>query len=78
MKISIDQPSMMSIVQDQKQNVVVGAEPQEARPEQRRTVHVEGRQGFLLGFQLRLFEQECLGLIVSDTRPGCKIFDDEG
>ena len=29
------------MVQDQEQDVVVGAEPQQAHPEQRRTAHVE-------------------------------------
>ena len=64
-------------MQDQKQDVVVGAEPQKARPEQRRTVHVEGCQGFSLGFQLCLFEQECLGADVSGGRLPCDILDNE-
>src|SRR5262245_55754238 len=65
------------IVQDQKQNIVVGAEPQETRPQQRCTLHVEGCQGFFLGFQLRLFEQECIGPSMSGRRQNCKIFDNE-
>ena len=65
------------MVQDQKQNVVVGTEPQETRPEQRRTRHIEWCPGLLLGSQLRLLEQQRLGAVVFGRRPGCKIFNDE-
>ena len=44
------------MVQDEKQDVVVGAEPQQAHPEQRRTAYVDGCPGFSFGFQLCLFE----------------------
>src|SRR5436309_7862667 len=66
------------MVQNQQQNVVVGAEPKEARAEQRRTRHVEGYPSFLLCSQLRPFEQQRRGAIVAGRYPGCNIFDDEG
>ena len=58
--------------------MVVGAEPQQACPEQRRAVGVDELQAFLLGCQLRLPEQERLNAGISDRRLGCEIFDDEG
>ena len=66
------------MVQDQKQDVVVGAEPQQAGPEQRRAAYVDGCPGFLLGLQLRLLEQKCLRALVAGWRPACEVFDDEG
>src|SRR5262249_45170853 len=65
------------IVQNQKQNVVVGAEPPEPRPEQGRTVQIEGFQGLLLNLQLRLFAEESLGPAVSSGCRSCKIGGDE-
>src|ERR1700730_8813510 len=55
------------IVHDYKLSVVLGVEPKEVRPEQRRLGRVDRFQGCLLGFQLRSREQEFLSSGTSVT-----------
>src|SRR5829696_9770352 len=49
------------MMQNQQQQVVVGTQPQEAKPQQRRTIEFERSPGFEFGLQLRLFHKQCLG-----------------
>jgi hypothetical protein len=64
-------------VQDQKKHVVIGADPEQARAQQRRAVELEGSERRLRGVELRLFEQERLGAGTCDRRARSQILDGE-